>query len=72
MRGLTISKNGVAFVIDGKGNMVATSCNEVPFKMVGGKPALMMAGDMQSKLITESYAKVLEWKKTITRIWIRH
>jgi len=62
LRGLTISKNGVAFVIDGKGHVVATSSDEVPFKMVNGKPALVMAGDMQSKLITESYAKVLEWR----------
>ena len=62
LRGLTISRHGVAFVIDGKGHMVATSHEEAPFKMVDGKPALMMAGDMQSKLVTESYAKVLEWK----------
>jgi len=59
---LSISKNGVAFVIDGNGHVVATSSDEVPFKMINGKPALMMAGDMESKLITESYAKVLEWR----------
>ena len=63
LRTLKVSDNGIAFVMDGGGFMVATSGSELPFKMVKGVPERMHIDEMQTPLIREAYAKVIEWKK---------
>ena len=63
LRTLTVSKNGVAFVMDGEGFMVATSGRELPFKMLKGVPERMQAGEMQTALIRDAYARVQQWKQ---------
>lgn len=62
LRTLTVSKNGVAFVIDGDGFIVATSGRELPFRMLKGVLERMRAEDMQTALIREAGAKIREWK----------
>jgi diguanylate cyclase (GGDEF)-like protein len=63
LRSLKISENGLAFVMDGDGYMVATSGTELPFKMVNGAPQRMRIDEMRTPLIRNAYARVLEWKK---------
>ncbi|MGE5648620.1 MAG: diguanylate cyclase [Bacillota bacterium] len=62
LRTLAISEHGVAFVMDSDGVMIATSGGELPFKMVQGAPVPRRIEEMQTPLIREAYAKVLEWK----------
>lgn len=62
MRSLRISRNGVAFVVDGSGTMIATSGAELPFKMVNGMPQRMQVDEMRTPLLRQAYAKVAEWK----------
>jgi diguanylate cyclase (GGDEF)-like protein len=63
LRTLTVSKNGVAFVMDGNGFMIATSGQELPFKMLNGAPVRMRAEEMQTKLIRDAYTKIREWQR---------
>ena len=62
LRTLKVSDNGVAFVMDAEGFVIATSGNELPFKMVDGAPARMRLDEMQTPLIRAVRARVLEWK----------
>lgn len=66
LRTLKISEHGLAFVMDSDGVMIATSGGELPFKMVQGVPAPRRIEEMQTPLIREAYAKVLEWKNRET------
>jgi len=63
LRTLKVSENGVAFVMDADGFVVATTGSELPFKMVNGTPERMRVDEMQTPLIREASALVLEWKK---------
>ncbi len=62
LRTVKVSQNGIAFVMDGDGFMIATSGAELPFKMVDGAPERMRIDEMQTPLIRDAYAKVREWK----------
>lgn len=62
LRTLKISEHGVAFVMDSEGVMIATSGAELPFKIVQGVPEPRRIEEMQTPLIRDAYAKVLEWK----------
>lgn len=63
LRSLVVSPNGVAFVIDGKGVMIATSGKELPFKMLPDAAQRTPAEAMQTPLIREAYAKIRELKQ---------
>ena len=63
LRSLSISKNGVAFVVDAEGMIVASSGKESPFKMVGDKPERVRADRMETLLIRESYAAIRQWRQ---------
>lgn len=61
LRTLNVSEHGVAFVIDGDGYIVASSGSELPFKVEQGMPVRKRIDEMQTPLIRNAYAKVLEW-----------
>lgn len=63
LRTRKVSDNGVAFVMDSDGYVVATSGSELPFKMIQGVPERMRVEEMQTPLIRDVAAKVVEWKK---------
>lgn len=65
LRTLEVSENGVAFLLDGEGHVIATSGKESPFKMVDGMPKPMRSDEMSTPQIRHAYAKVLEWKSEI-------
>lgn len=64
LRSTRVSANGVAFVMDGEGYVIATSGEELPFRMVDATPVRLRVDEMDSPLIREAYAKVQEWKKS--------
>ncbi|RZI41952.1 sensor domain-containing diguanylate cyclase [Herbaspirillum sp. HC18] len=62
LRTLQISPNGVAFVVDGEGFVIATSGSELPFKLINGVPQRMRIDEMETSLIREAHAKVAAWR----------
>ncbi|MBS1187425.1 MAG: diguanylate cyclase [Burkholderiaceae bacterium] len=60
--GLTISKNGFAFVMDGSGQMVASSNNEELHEQQGGLSKRFLASEMKSPLIKSAAESVMAWK----------
>ncbi|HEY0843838.1 MAG TPA: diguanylate cyclase [Noviherbaspirillum sp.] len=60
LRARKVSDNGIAFVMDGAGFVVATSGGESPFKMAQGVPERLRAEDMQTGLIRDAAARVIE------------
>ena len=66
LRATRASGNGVAFVIDAEGYIVATSGDELPFRMVDGGPARLRGDEAPSALIRDAYARVAEWRKAVT------
>lgn len=65
LRDLAVSDNGIAFVIDGEGYMVATSGRELPFKMVNGVLQRRHIRDMDSPLIRDAYLNLQERKNEL-------
>lgn len=63
LRTLKVSNNGIAFVVDDEGYMVATSGQELPLRMVDGKPQRMHAGDMRNALVSQAWDVVQDWKQ---------
>lgn len=62
MRSLALSQNGIAFMVDGSGAMIATSGAELPFKIAGGVPHRMRVDEMRTPLLRTAYQSVLAWK----------
>ncbi|MES2103834.1 MAG: diguanylate cyclase [Pseudomonadota bacterium] len=65
LKTLEISKNSVAYILDADGHIVATSGQESPVKMVDGLPVHMLATEMKTSLISETYKKSFEWQRQI-------
>ncbi|HYC43194.1 MAG TPA: diguanylate cyclase [Noviherbaspirillum sp.] len=63
LRSTRVSANGLAFVMDGEGYVIATSGDELPFRMVDATPVRLRVDEMRSPLIREAYAQVQEWKR---------
>jgi diguanylate cyclase (GGDEF)-like protein len=63
LRTSKVSGNGIAFLMDSEGFVIATSGDELPFRMVNGMPARMRADEMETPLIREAYAKVTNWRR---------
>ncbi len=51
LRSLTISANGVAFICDDEGNMIANSTPDAPFVKVGGEEKRLSAGASPNAII---------------------
>ena len=60
---LTISRNGLAFVVDRAGNMIASSGSEEPFVLRNGQQERLRADEMKSPMIRAAWAKVLDWRR---------
>ncbi|HEY8023492.1 MAG TPA: diguanylate cyclase [Burkholderiaceae bacterium] len=56
LRSLEVSRNGVAFVIDEQGMLVASSTADLPVRMVDGVPQRLAAAEMDNPLIRHAYA----------------
>ncbi|MFZ6673067.1 diguanylate cyclase domain-containing protein [Undibacterium sp. Xuan67W] len=65
LRTLDISKNSVAYIIDSDGYIVATSGEEQAVKRVNGAPERLLASEMKSPLISETYKKSDTWQRKI-------
>jgi diguanylate cyclase (GGDEF)-like protein len=56
LQALTITKNGVAFIVENNGDLIAQSIDSPPYKIVDGKPARLNAADSNNELIRTAYA----------------
>jgi diguanylate cyclase (GGDEF)-like protein len=63
LRGMDISKNGVAYIIDGDGFIVATSSREVPVRRLKGEIERLSASEMKTSLISEIHQQSYAWQK---------
>jgi diguanylate cyclase (GGDEF)-like protein len=66
LRTLEVSENGVSFLLDGEGHVIATSGKESPFKAVDGMAQLMRSEEMSTPQIRNAHAKIREWKNERT------
>lgn len=60
LRKLEISKNSVAYIVDAEGYIIATSGQELPEKTVNGMPERMLARDMKTSLISQTYQSIAQ------------
>ncbi|HYD97311.1 MAG TPA: diguanylate cyclase [Noviherbaspirillum sp.] len=63
LRTLKVSENGVAFVLDREGYVVATSGSELPVKMENGLPVRLRGDEMRTPAMRLAYAQVAQWKR---------
>lgn len=61
---LAVSQNGIAFVMDGTGSVIASSGQDLPVAMRDGKVVRLHASEMNSSLIRDSHSKILDWKNS--------
>lgn len=62
LRTLKVSDNGIAFIMDSQGFVVATSGSDLPFKTVHGIPERMRLDEMQTPLIRDASERFFEWR----------
>ena len=67
LRSLAISRNGVAFVMDGNGRMLASSEPDLPLVAVAGKTQAVLASEMENPLIRAALAPIKHWRRQAQR-----
>ncbi|HVL76176.1 MAG TPA: diguanylate cyclase [Noviherbaspirillum sp.] len=61
MRGLSVSRTGVAYIVERDGAIIATSSGEMPFRIEADTLRRVMANESDSPLLRESHAAVIGW-----------
>lgn len=59
LRGMNLSEHSVAFIIDGSGNMLASSGTDPTYDQINGQSRTRQAEHMQNPLIQQAYLKVV-------------
>ncbi len=62
-KSLEISKNGIAFIVERSGAVIATSTNELPYRLEKNALVRLMADQSASPLLREAYTNVLRWQQ---------
>ena len=62
LRSLAISQNGMAFVMDPQGRIVATSEAELPLVAEDGKAAGVSVDELKNPLVRAALAAITEWR----------
>jgi diguanylate cyclase len=60
---LSVSKNGIAFVVERSGAVIATSTDELPYRVEKKALLRLMANQSASSLLRQAYAHVLQWQR---------
>lgn len=66
LQGLEVSRNGVAFIVDKQGLLVACSTSEAPVKMVDKQPQRLAPAAMGNSLIRDSYQRYQAWRQGVS------
>jgi diguanylate cyclase (GGDEF)-like protein len=61
---LTISRNGVAFIVERSGAVIATSTNEKLYRLQDKALVRLMAEQSASPLLRQAYANVMHWQQS--------
>lgn len=59
---LRISANGVAFLVERSGAVIATSTDELPYRVEGKDLRRLMVDQSKSPLLREAYRQVMRWQ----------
>ncbi|HZW23358.1 diguanylate cyclase [Noviherbaspirillum sp.] len=65
---LSVSRHGVAFVVERSGAIIATSTNELPYRVENDALVRLMAGESVSPLLRQAYEQVLQWQRDGDRL----
>jgi len=67
-KSLSVSRNGVAFVIERSGAIIATSTNELPYRVQGEALVRLTAEQSVSPLLRQAYEQVKTWQRDGERL----
>jgi diguanylate cyclase (GGDEF)-like protein len=62
-KSLKVSTNGIAFVVERSGAVIATSTDELPYTVQNRTLVRLMAGQSKSALVREAYEMVTHWQQ---------
>lgn len=62
-KSLSVSRNGVAFIVERSGAIIATSTNELPYRLEQEALVRLMAGESASPLLRQAYLQVQAWQQ---------
>lgn len=60
---LSVSKNGVAYLVERNGAIIATSTNELPYRTDKKSVVRLMSRQSMSPLLRQSFQQVLQWQR---------
>ena len=60
---LSVSPNGIAFMVERSGAIIATSTNELPFRAGKTEPLRLLPAQSTSALLRQSYEEVMGWQR---------
>ena len=60
---LSVSKNGIAYLVERSGAIIATSTKELPYRAEKKTLVRLLASQSASPLLRESYQQVLQWQR---------
>jgi len=63
LRTLSVSRNGVAFLVDADGYVIASSGEELTYRMIGDVPRRKHAAEMETPIVRQAFARILEWRR---------
>ena len=67
-KSLSVSRNGIAFIIERSGAIIATSTNELPYRVDGNELVRLTAEQSASPLLRQAYAQVKTWQENGERL----
>lgn len=59
---ITVSRNGIAFIVERSGAIIATSTKELPYKLENKTLMRLMADQSESALLRQAYAHFKRWQ----------
>ncbi|TFW05397.1 sensor domain-containing diguanylate cyclase [Oxalobacteraceae bacterium OM1] len=62
-KSLSVSRNGIAFIVERSGAVIATSTNELPYRVDRNSLVRLFAPQSESKLLRQAYEQVVAWQK---------
>jgi diguanylate cyclase (GGDEF)-like protein len=70
--GLKLTANGVAFIVDSGGNLIASSTGEALFRLDGSMKRRVLASESTSELVRTTYSQFAASLKATTRVEMPH
>ncbi|HYD94393.1 MAG TPA: diguanylate cyclase [Noviherbaspirillum sp.] len=62
-KSLSVSRNGIAFIVERSGDIIATSTSELPYRVENNALVRLPATQSSSLLLRQAYHQVMAWQK---------